>query len=111
MRERGPEMLLEKQTTPLKESSRVVLETERLVLRKPTLADVKALASLANDRRVVQNTSRLPHPYLASDAENFVKMVAEQQRDTTFLITRDREALGVAGLGLDEKNPPEIGYW
>ena len=55
-RPKEPEMLLEKPAPVLQESCRVVLETERLVLRRPTLADVKAIARLANDRRVAQNT-------------------------------------------------------
>ena len=52
-------------TPTLREASRCVLETERLTLRRPTLADVKAIAHLANDRRIAENTRRLPHPYSA----------------------------------------------
>ena len=40
-----------------------VLETERLTLRAPRPEDVKAIALLANDRRIAENTARLPHPY------------------------------------------------
>jgi len=47
----------------LREAGRCVLETERLALRKPTLADVNAIAHLADDRRIAENTRRLPHPY------------------------------------------------
>jgi RimJ/RimL family protein N-acetyltransferase len=104
-------MLLEKPTPALQESSRIVLETERLVLRRPTLADVKAIARLANDRRVAQNTSRLPHPYAVSDAEIFVQFVAQQARDTNFVVTRDDDLLGTVGIDLGKPNVPEIGYW
>ncbi|MDQ8732043.1 GNAT family N-acetyltransferase [Bradyrhizobium sp. LHD-71] len=104
-------MLLEKPVTELQESCRVVLETERLVLRRPTLADVKAIARLANDRRVAQNTSRLPHPYGVSDAEAFVETIATQPRDATFLITREGDPIGVAGIDLAKVAAPEIGYW
>ena len=55
-------MLQEFSTTTLREASPCVLETERLSLRRPTLADVKAIARLANDRRIAENTRRLPHP-------------------------------------------------
>ena len=103
-------MLLEKPSPALQESCRVVLETERLVLRRPTLADVKAIARLANDRRVAQNTARIPHPYAVSDAEDFVNFVGCQPQDTNFVITRDGEVLG--GVGIDLKPAaPEIGYW
>ena len=104
-------MLLEKPAPVLQESCRVVLETERLVLRRPALADVKAIARLANDRRVAQNTSRLPYPYQVSDAERFVQFVEQQHRDTNFAITRDGDLLGVIGVDLGKSDVPEIGYW
>ncbi len=40
-----------------------VLETKRLVLRAARLEDAKAVAALANDRRIAENTARIPHPY------------------------------------------------
>ena len=49
-----------------------VLETERLVLRAPRLADVKAIVRLVDDRRIAENTARIPHPYGADDAEQFI---------------------------------------
>ena len=58
-------------TPTLREASPCVLETERLTLRRPTLADVKAIAHLANDRRIAENTRRLPHPYLQDHAVEF----------------------------------------
>ena len=104
-------MLLEKSTPVLQESCRVVLETERLVLRRPALADVKAIARLANDRRVAQNTSRLPYPYQVSDAERFVQFVEQQPRNTNFAITCGSDLLGIIGVDLGKSDVPEIGYW
>ena len=40
-----------------------ILETERLTLRAPRPEDVTAIVLLANDRRIAENTARLPHPY------------------------------------------------
>ena len=57
---------------PLRERCIVVLETKRLVLRAPQLVDAKAIAALANDRRIAENTARIPHPYRLSDAENWI---------------------------------------
>jgi RimJ/RimL family protein N-acetyltransferase len=54
-------MLQDIPTPTLREARSCVLETERLMLRRPTLADVKAIARLANDRRIAENTRRLPH--------------------------------------------------
>ena len=46
-----------------------VLKTERLTLRAPRPGDAKTIAMLADDRRIAANTTRLPHPYRLSDAE------------------------------------------
>src|SRR5258708_20633290 len=62
-RRQEPDMLQDIPTPRLREASSCVLETERLILRRPTLADVKAIARLANDRPIAENTRRLPHPY------------------------------------------------
>ncbi len=40
-----------------------VLVTERLVLRPPHEDDIPELAQLANNRRVAEMLSRMPHPY------------------------------------------------
>ena len=104
-------MVLEQQIPVLRESCRVVLETERLVLRRPTLADVKAIASLANDRRIAQNTSRLPHPYSVRDAETFIQFVDLQSRETNFAITRGGDLMGTIGIMFGRGEFPEIGYW
>ena len=74
-------MLLEERECLPTGESRVVLETERLVLRKPSLADVKAIARLANDRRIAQNTAVIPHPYKLSDAEAFVQVAMKSSRE------------------------------
>ena len=65
----------------LREACPCVLETERLTLRSPTLADVKAIARLANDRRIAENTRRLPHPYLQEHAVAFVRSVAADRSE------------------------------
>ena len=71
-------MLQDIPTPTLREASPCVLETERLTLRRPTLADVKAIARLANDRRIAENTRRLPHPYLQDHAVEFVRATAAE---------------------------------
>jgi RimJ/RimL family protein N-acetyltransferase len=94
----------------LTERSIPVLETERLTLRAPRLGDVKAIARFANDRRVAENTVRLPHPYRADDAERFVATVNRQHGEATFVIALDGEPIGACGVELRE-NAAEIGYW
>ena len=95
----------------LHEASSCVLETERLTLRRPTLADVKAIACLANDRRIAENTRRLPHPYLQDHAIEFVRAIAGDVRETVFLIEQNHSAIGMVGIDRRELELPELGYW
>src|SRR5258708_39132948 len=55
-----------------RERSIPVLETARLVLRAPRLGDAKAVAALANDRHIAENTARIPHPYKVADAKDWI---------------------------------------
>jgi RimJ/RimL family protein N-acetyltransferase len=95
-----------------RERSIPVLETERLVLRAPCLADVKAVAALANDRRIAENTLRIPHPYRLADAEAFIGAANAGDEETVFLTTlRDGTVLGACGIAMLDGVTPEIGYW
>jgi len=95
----------------LREASPCVLETERLMLRRPTLADVKAIARLANDRRIAENTRRLPHPYLQDHAVEFVRAMANDHRATVFLIENNHVPIGIVGIDWRAPEAPELGYW
>jgi RimJ/RimL family protein N-acetyltransferase len=106
-----PDMLQDIPIPALRESQPCVLETERLTLRPPTLADAKAIARLADDRRIAVNTRRLPHPYAAADAVHFVQTLADGARETAFLIEHDHEPLGMAGIVWRKPDVPELGYW
>jgi RimJ/RimL family protein N-acetyltransferase len=95
----------------LREAGRCVLETERLMLRKPTLADVKAVVRLANDRRIAENTRRLPYPYSRDHAVEFVRSLANGKRETVFLIESNHTPIGMVGVDWHEPETPELGYW
>ena len=56
-------MLEEIPRETFREACTPVLETKRLALRVPSLKDAKAVAALANDRRIAENTARIPYPY------------------------------------------------
>jgi RimJ/RimL family protein N-acetyltransferase len=88
-----------------------VLETERLTLRRPTLADVPAIAHLANDRRIAENTRRLPHPYSQDHAAEFVRATSADNRETVFLIEQNHSPLGMVGIDRSTPEAPELGYW
>lgn len=104
-------MLQDIPTPALRETSSCVLETERLALRRPTLADVKAIAYLANDRRIAENTRRLPHPYLQDHAVEFVRAMAADRSETVFLIEHTHTPIGMVGIDWREQGAPELGYW
>src|ERR1700680_4640450 len=104
-------MLQDIPTQTLRETSSCVLETERLMLRRPPLADVKAIARLADDRRIAENTRRLPHPYLQEHAIEFVRAIAENTRETVFLIENNFVPIGMVGIDWRQPDAPELGYW
>jgi RimJ/RimL family protein N-acetyltransferase len=104
-------MLQDIPTPALREPSRGVLETERLTLRRPTLADVKAIARLANDRRIAENTRRLPHPYSQDHAVEFVRGTASDRREAAFLIESNHAPIGMTGINWRDQDTPELGYW
>jgi RimJ/RimL family protein N-acetyltransferase len=105
------DMLQDIPTQALREASPCVLETERLLLRRPTLADVRAITRLANDRRIAENTRRLPHPYSEDHAIEFVRNAASDNRGTAFLIESNFAPVGVVGVDWREPDAPELGYW
>jgi RimJ/RimL family protein N-acetyltransferase len=89
-----------------------VLKTERLVLRPPRLEDAKAVAALADDRRIAENTLRIPHPYGLADAQAFIASVNTGDEESVFLVTtRSGKTLGACGLARLGGEAPEIGYW
>ncbi len=104
-------MLQDIPTPTWREARACVLETERLSLRRPTLADVKAIAHLANDRRIAENTRRLPHPYSQEHAVAFVRAIAEDAGETVFLIENNFSPIGMVGIDWREEDAPELGYW
>lgn len=90
-----------------------VIETPRLVLRAPRFDDARAVARLANDRRIAENTTQLPHPYGLADAQEWLSVCNRCEGESTFLITRadDGAVAGACGIGPVEDGPPELGYW
>jgi len=104
----------------LREASIPVLETERLVLRAPRLEDAENIAMLANERRIAENTARIPHPYTLADAKTFLAAANRSEQETTFLIAlTDGTLVGACGLELRDGPGgsgaagamPELGCW
>jgi RimJ/RimL family protein N-acetyltransferase len=89
-----------------------LIETERLLLRAPRTEDAKTIAILANDRRIAENTLRIPHPYGIADAQRFITGTNAGSGETVFLIVRrDATVLGACGLAKRAPESAELGYW
>jgi RimJ/RimL family protein N-acetyltransferase len=89
-----------------------LIETERLLLRAPRSDDAKTIATLLDDRRIAENTVRIPHPYTITDAQRFIAGANASSGETVFLITRrDATVLGACGVAERAEDAPEIGYW
>jgi RimJ/RimL family protein N-acetyltransferase len=87
-----------------------VLKTERLLLRTPSPSDVPAMVKLAGDRRVAENTARIPHPYTAADGERFLAEANRQGSGATFAIVLDGAMIGACGIDA-RSDGAELGYW
>ena len=86
------------------------LKTARLVLRAPSHSDVAAMVALAGDRRVAENTARIPHPYTAADAVGLLASVNQNGGETVFAIELDGALIGMCGLDR-RQDGVELGYW
>ena len=84
------------------------LETRRLWLRWPRLADVQAIVRLAGEKAVAEMTARIPHPYDPEDAERFVFMARKSNADGKGLqlaITPKGRPNSLIGVGRDRSEP------
>ena len=89
-----------------------VLTTVRLILRAPRLEDVQAICEIANNRRVAEQTRRLPHPYGVEDARQWIEGAGGSD-ETKYLVIRasDDAILGATGHWFVNGGEMEIGYW
>lgn len=90
------------------------LESERLILRTPQLADAPAIARLANNRKVAEMTASIPYPFRVEDAEEWIASHSEGGKGVVFALfakEEDQALVGACGFGIREEAIPEIGYW
>ncbi len=87
-----------------------LLETGRLTLRAPQLHDAKTIARLVNDRRIAENTVRIPHPYTVDDAEEFIAACNARDGEATFVVVLGEQPIGICAVE-PRATDAEIGYW
>lgn len=90
-----------------------VLVTERLVLRPPHEDDIPELAELANNRRIAEMLSRMPHPYSEADAQVFVHgSKARENAGCHYAVSIAGSGAFIGCAGLDRRRYGlELGYW
>lgn len=85
------------------------------ILREWCVADIPALACLANNAAIAANLrDGFPHPYRMQDAEKFVQNVASRQENHFFAIVTEDGPVGSIGLGVGgdvHRKSAEVGYW
>lgn len=86
--------------------------TARLELRRPVFADVPAITVLANNKKISDMLSNLPHPYTSEDAIWFLENRARSETEHGYAVTlKDGTFVGMCGLTVNPGEQPEIGYW
>lgn len=96
----------------------LVIETPRLVLRRPVRADAARLAELANDAGVAENLSTLPNPYGIDDALAYIDNTeVGPHRWNLGIYAKDEIAGGASGfvgtVGVMPRDGERfvLGYW
>jgi RimJ/RimL family protein N-acetyltransferase len=93
----------------------LIVETRRLLLRRPKCADANALATLANDVHLAENLGNLPHPYGIEDARVFIENTEVTMTRVNFGIYLKRaggaDFVGTISLMPRDGEKFTIGYW
>lgn len=94
------------------------LETHRLWLRWPRLADAQAIVRLAGEKAVAEMTALIPHPYPPEIGERFIFQARQFNADGRSLqlaITpkgKPNSPIGIVGISPSpEDGRPHLGYW
>jgi RimJ/RimL family protein N-acetyltransferase len=89
----------------------VILQTVRLVLDQPTLADVDLVTEYCQDP-IFEKFMLTPWPYQRSDAEKFIgtviPMLWDDDLEYTWALRHDGEFLGLVGF---RTRANDVGYW
>ncbi len=88
------------------------INTQRLILRAPTLDDVDRLVQLANNKQLVRWLARLPHPYKEEHGIDFIQNIVRTKIEHGYaIINRQNEFMGLISLRATQSGEAELGYW
>jgi RimJ/RimL family protein N-acetyltransferase len=96
-----------------------ILVNEQIHLSEFRLSDKGALVEHLNDRDIYERTLRIPFPYTADDADEWLALVAKitkQQGRAVHSAIRTADDALIGGCGFDgfqigESHRAEVGYW
>ena len=93
------------------------LETRRLWLRWPRMADANAILRLAGEKAVAEMTASIPHPYPSQAVEPFIFGARKGNALGEHLVlavtprSKPNELIGMIGAHKQASGVPFIGYW
>ncbi|KAI6770052.1 hypothetical protein HG530_004681 [Fusarium avenaceum] len=77
--------MLSSPSPPSEEQGTILVETERLIIRRYLVSDAAALSQAANNKNIAVNMrNTFPSPYKLSDAENFLTNIACKPEGTSY---------------------------
>ncbi len=86
-----------------------IIRTKRLILRPLEASDAGRVAELAGDWDIASMTARIPYPYDATLATDWIANHSEN--DFVRGIEWNGELIGCAGYFPNDNGETEIGYW
>ena len=94
----------------------MILETERLILRSPTMKDVDDLIKNISDLKISKWLLVVAYPYTKEDAEWWINHCEEKgEKNYEFNIELKSSGELIGGVGLsnikEEQGTADIGYW
>ena len=92
------------------------LETPRLTLRPPTLADAADIQRLIGDWAVARMLARVSYPYTEGMAEKWIQSVSDGfDTGRTFVLALERRSdqafLGIVSIERNDNDDYVLGYW
>jgi len=95
----------------------VIIKLKDFILRPFKKGDEKSLRKNINNKKIYQNTFRIPYPYTLKNAKEWIVKDLKNQKkkkpkEINFVIDINNEVVGSISLDeIIEKHKAKIGYW
>ena len=88
----------------------IIINTERLTLKKIEKKDLKILVNHLNNWNVVKWLANVPYPYTLNDAETWLDIASKEQLALNIYL----KSILIGGITINKRtsnNTPVLGYW